>query len=105
MGAMQAVTTQNTKTNRAPARQHNNRQTVPEAAPESLLRVSQKQRLIQRKCACGGSCPSCSTKDESIQPKLKIGAPNDKYEQEADQVADQIMRMPDNQAQRQFDEG
>ncbi len=32
-----------------------------------------------------------------IQPKLKIGASNDKYEQEADQVADQVMRMPDGQ--------
>jgi len=30
-----------------------------------------------------------------IQPKLRIGQPNDKYEQEADQVADQVMRMPD----------
>ena len=29
-----------------------------------------------------------------LQPKLKIGAPNDKYEQEADRVADQVMRMP-----------
>lgn len=30
-----------------------------------------------------------------IQSKLKIGAPNDKYEQEADRVADQVMRMPE----------
>lgn len=30
----------------------------------------------------------------SIQPKLKIGQPNDSYEQEADRVADQVMRMP-----------
>ncbi len=30
-----------------------------------------------------------------IQAKLKIGQPNDKYEQEADQVAEQVMRMPD----------
>jgi len=29
-----------------------------------------------------------------IQTKLSIGAPNDKYEQEADRVADQVMRMP-----------
>ena len=29
-----------------------------------------------------------------LRPKLKIGAPNDKYEQEADRVADQVMRMP-----------
>ena len=27
-----------------------------------------------------------------IQAKLTIGAPNDKYEQEADHVADQVMR-------------
>ncbi len=30
-----------------------------------------------------------------IQAKLKIGQPNDKYEQEADRVAEQVMRMPD----------
>lgn len=29
-----------------------------------------------------------------IQPKLKIGHPSDRYEQEADRVADQVMRMP-----------
>lgn len=30
-----------------------------------------------------------------IQPKLTISTPGDIYEQEADQVADQVMRMPD----------
>jgi hypothetical protein len=30
-----------------------------------------------------------------IQPKLKIAAPKDKYEQEADCVADRVMRMPE----------
>ena len=30
----------------------------------------------------------------AVQPKLTIGAPNDKYEQEADRVADQVMRAP-----------
>ena len=29
-----------------------------------------------------------------FQPKLTIGAPGDKYEQEADSVAEQVMRMP-----------
>jgi len=29
-----------------------------------------------------------------LQTKLKIGSPNDEYEQEADRVADQVMRMP-----------
>jgi len=32
-----------------------------------------------------------------IQAKLKIGQPNDKYEQEADRVAEQMMRMPEPQ--------
>ena len=38
-----------------------------------------------------------------IQTKLKIGEPNDKYEQEADRVADQVMRMPESQVQREFE--
>lgn len=33
-----------------------------------------------------------------IQPKLRLGQPNDEYEQEADQVAEQVMRMPAPQA-------
>lgn len=35
-----------------------------------------------------------------IQPKLKIGQPNDKHEQEADAMADKVMRMPDDTIQR-----
>lgn len=31
-----------------------------------------------------------------IQPKLKVGPANDKYEQEADQIAAQVMRRPEN---------
>jgi hypothetical protein len=30
-----------------------------------------------------------------IQPKLVVGQPDNRYEQEADRVADQVMRMPD----------
>lgn len=33
-------------------------------------------------------------KSISIQPKLTIGKPNDKYEQEADRVADKVVSMP-----------
>ena len=38
------------------------------------------------------------TTTQLIQPKLKIGASHDRYEQEADRVAEQVMRMPDGQA-------
>ena len=39
----------------------------------------------------------------ALQVKLKIGQPGDKYEQEADQVADAVMRMPEPQVQRQVE--
>lgn len=39
--------------------------------------------------------------EEELQTKLTVGAPNDKYEQEADRVADQVMAMPDASVQRQ----
>ena len=35
------------------------------------------------------------------QAKLTIGQPNDKYEQQADRVADQVMAMPDSKLQHQ----
>lgn len=39
-------------------------------------------------------------KKMGIQTKLKINSPNDKYEQEADKVAEQVMRMPEPNIQR-----
>lgn len=46
--------------------------------------------LLQRKCACGGGCPRCQ-EELGIQTKLKISEPGDKYEQEADRMAEWIM--------------
>ena len=31
----------------------------------------------------------------TLQAQLRIGQPGDKYEQEADRVAEQVMRMPE----------
>ncbi len=39
-----------------------------------------------------------------IQAKLKVGQPGDIYEQEADRVADAVMRMPEPRVQRQAEE-
>jgi hypothetical protein len=39
-----------------------------------------------------------------IQAKLKVGPLGDKYEQEADRVAEQVMQMPEPQMQRQQEE-
>ncbi|MEA1864994.1 MAG: DUF4157 domain-containing protein [Euryarchaeota archaeon] len=40
-----------------------------------------------------------------IQAKLKVGQPNDRYEQEADRMADAVMRMPEPAVQRQVEGG
>lgn len=48
-------------------------------------------RVLQRKCACGGSCPSCADKEKSLQRKLAIGAANDPLEHEADRIAEQVL--------------
>lgn len=67
--------------------------------------------LLQRACACGGSsglsgtCEECEKKNMtgmSVQAKLRVNDPGDEYEQEADQVAAQVMRMPDGQAHSQL---
>jgi hypothetical protein len=39
-----------------------------------------------------------------VQGKLTVGRPDDAYEQEADQVADQVARSPDPEIQRQEDD-
>ncbi|MCU0541836.1 MAG: DUF4157 domain-containing protein [Oscillatoriaceae cyanobacterium Prado104] len=58
--------------------------------------------MLQRQCACGGSCPRCQ--DElGIQTKLKISEPGDKYEQEADRIADEVMRMPEPSVQQKIE--
>ena len=61
-----------------------------------VLRLLECQRT-QPKCACGGSCPDCAPPS----PDLKISDPGDKHEREADHVADEIVRIPDAQIQRQ----
>jgi hypothetical protein len=55
--------------------------------------------LLQRKCACGSPKSSltgeCEERKDKIrlQAKLTVGASNDPLEQEADQVAEKVMRM------------
>ncbi|MFS0518431.1 DUF4157 domain-containing protein [Nostoc sp. UIC 10607] len=71
--------------------------TVGNRAVEQILG---KGAVLQRKCACGGDCPSCKEK-LGIQTKLKISEPGDRYEQEADRIADEVMRIPEPSVQRQ----
>ena len=67
--------------------------------PRFIQTASTQEAPIQRKadCACGGGCPRCQEGNhhESLQAKLNVSNPGDQYEQEADRVAEQVMRMPE----------
>ena len=54
-----------------------------------------RPRVLQRSCACGGTCPRCQKPQTK---RIVVGPPNDSYEREADRVADQVMRMPEGSA-------
>ena len=59
---------------------------LPHSSPMSLYRMHSifGNRGVQRMYESG-----------AFQAKLSMGQPGDKYEEEADRVSDQIMRMPD----------
>jgi hypothetical protein len=63
------------------------------------------ENILQLQQTLGNRRVQRLIKSGTVQPKLKIGKPNDKYEQQADRMADKVMRMPDKPlAQRQEDE-
>jgi hypothetical protein len=52
-------------------------------------------RILQLQRTAGNQAVQRLIKSRALQAKLKIGQSNDIYEQEADRVAEQVMRMPD----------
>jgi hypothetical protein len=77
---------------------------MSQAAPLQIANSKPKQSdssafLLQRKCACGsnasvltGECEACEGKSMlGLQTKLAISEPGDRYEQEADRVADAVV--------------
>jgi hypothetical protein len=87
----------------------------PGTSVAALLRLSNHDLLrrplaqtqagvLQRKCAC-----QATTSDLALAPPLissaarglTVNRPGDQYEQEADRIADQVMRMPDREATQQ----
>ncbi len=47
--------------------------------------------------------PASQAQGQPLQPKLKVGPPGDRYEQEADRVAEQVMQMPEPSVQRKVE--
>ena len=55
--------------------------------------------IMRKACSCGrlagptGACADCRRKKTGVQTKLRVNRPGDRYELEADHIADQVMRM------------
>ena len=71
------------------------------ARPVQSILLPRVGRLLQRKCACGGTpgptgeCEACRKKKRfGLQTKLNVSEQGDIYEQEADRIADQVMATP-----------
>jgi hypothetical protein len=76
------------------------------------LTVPVPSSVLQRKCACGstpgptGECATCrrqrlaAQRGSQLQTELAISRPGDRYEREADHVAEQVMRIPEPRQQR-----
>jgi len=69
-----------------------------EKSPESLQ--MQPLEEIQAKSSEGEKPEKEEPNNSSIQTKLTVGAPGDKYEQEADSMAAKVMTMPDSAIQQ-----
>lgn len=92
---------------------------IPAKTPEAKRKhtISRKQkttrsqsgsspvdRILHLQRTLGNQAVQRMMKSGALQAKLRIGQPNDKYEQEADRVADQVMRMPEPRVQLQPEE-
>jgi hypothetical protein len=62
------------------------------AFPASAISAQPYPAPTIARCACGGSCPQCRANDGS-SGAVRVSEPGDPLEREADQVADQVMRM------------
>ena len=70
-------------------------------SPQSMSSPADQVLYLQRNI--GNQAVQRLIKSRALQTKLKIGQPGDKYEQEADRVADAVMRMPEPGVQRQVE--
>src|SRR6266496_250915 len=68
------------------------RANIAARAPRAISRVATPALALQRSLGNQGLQRMLQTR--AIQAKLRISQPSDSYEQEADRVADQVMRMP-----------
>ena len=68
--------------------------------PTRIRRSSRRLRICRRSTKCRESSYPAIVQSGLIQAKFSISQPNDPYEQEADNIADHVMSMPEPQLQR-----
>jgi hypothetical protein len=78
------------------------RKTATKKKPETITSSPLSRGILQRKCACGNQsaggseCGECGKKKQLLQRRaIHLSEPGDRYEQEADRIADKVMRMPE----------
>ena len=71
---------------------------------QSGSKASSVDRILYLQRTIGNQAVLRLIRSKALQAKLRIGQPGDVYEQEADRVADAVMRMPEPEMQRQVDE-
>lgn len=80
----------NTLPNRIAPFRHRQNDTHAICISHAVQPVPEPFRVFRKSsCPCGGGCPTCQGKSND----LRVSQPNDPAEIEADQIADQIMRM------------
>ena len=78
----------------------------PEAKRENKVSETQKkcpsqsisspvEQILFLQRTAGNQAVQALVRSGALQAKLRIGQPGDKYEQEADRVAEKVMRMPE----------
>jgi Domain of unknown function (DUF4157) len=86
--------------NKAPIKQNVSQTTVPRRPQPSVARHIKPGNspvigIQQLNAVIGNQKVQRMLQTGAIQAKLKVGQPDDKYEKEADQMADKVMRMPE----------
>jgi len=79
------------------AEQKSSMRSIPDFGNQARVNRMQICSSFPQSCPTGCACHICPKSTPTVQTKLKINEPGDKYEQEADRVADQVMRMEESQ--------
>ena len=78
-------------------------QTLKKGSSQSISSPSEQILFLQR--TIGNQAVGRLLKSGALQAKLRIGQPGDIYEQEADRMAERVMRMPEPVVQRKNERG